>query len=265
MIFAAFALAWVAPLPAFQPPPTTPAPPPAKLTFEDFEGGEDPAAGDSNAPLPLVQVLIRRSARPEAGQMMSGGPNGTTAVNRSAEDLLTSVLGVSGIYLDRRTALPAGTFDLIARFPPDAPREDRDAAVRIAVVAALGVRVRTEKRTVKALVLRVPEGGEATLTPADPDPRAGTSLYFYPGDASQRIEMTKASAGTLAGALRRSFGRPVLNETGLTGSYDLTLQWYGRPARDEPGALREAVAEQTGLTLTEEDRELEFTVIEARE
>ena len=228
------------------------------------EGGDDPAAGDPDAPPPVVQVSVRPTST-IGSSFFSGGPNGSTTVNRSAAELLSSEFGSSGPFLDLRTVLPAGKFDLVARFPEDVPREDRAVITRAVVAAAFGVRVRTETRPVETLVLRVPEGGGSTLTPADPDPRKGASRMFRPGKDRQRIEMTKASAGVLAGALQQALGRPVRDETGLTGTYDITLDWFGRPADVEPAALREAVPEQTGLSLTEEDRDLEFTVVEARE
>lgn len=68
----------------------------------------------------------------------------------------------------------------------------------------------------------------------------------------------------LAGWLsRRIFPtRPVINETGLEGGYDFTIEWSPDEPREE-GILK-ALREQLGLTIRFEERPLRYIVVEPR-
>lgn len=45
------------------------------------------------------------------------------------------------------------------------------------------------------------------------------------------------------------FDRPLLDKTGLTGTYDFILEWGSNPTSDDGASLQEALQEQLGLTL----------------
>jgi len=108
--------------------------------------------------------------------------------------------------------------------------------------------------------------------------KGGPKLNPHPGDATEQKPVarfgfgsgsfTDSSVASLAGQLTLYLDRPVLDQTGITGSYDFTLKWtpapsessaqaIGLPPRADPGAptdstgpsLFTALQEQLGLKL----------------
>lgn len=71
----------------------------------------------------------------------------------------------------------------------------------------------------------------------------------------------------IAGTLQPMFARPVVNKTGLTGSYDIDLEWAPLestpdPDRDLPSIFA-AVTEQLGLKLVPEKHHYQVLVIDS--
>ena len=60
------------------------------------------------------------------------------------------------------------------------------------------------------------------------------------------------------------FDRPVVDQTGITGTYDLALQWTGRDQIDSLGGLTifDAVTKQLGLKLEQRKVPLPAITIE---
>lgn len=125
------------------------------------------------------------------------------------------------------------------------------AALRIALAQSFGIMGTTEdlERDVWVLHAR-PAGLGSSLRPADPDnpPEPKTENDFLVVDAS---------TDHLAGLIQRWLGQPVVNETGLEGSFDGTL----RCQLGDPDSVKVAVEEQWGLALKKELRVVPTTVI----
>jgi uncharacterized protein (TIGR03435 family) len=78
----------------------------------------------------------------------------------------------------------------------------------------------------------------------------------------------------LIDSLTQNTGRPVIDRTGLTGSFDIEMEWAPPPPTPEPGAaitapelpdgpsIFTAIKEQLGLTLEADRAPLEVLVIE---
>jgi uncharacterized protein (TIGR03435 family) len=88
------------------------------------------------------------------------------------------------------------------------------------------------------------------------------------------IVATNASMDRFAEILSRQMDRPVVNQTGLQGVFNLTLQWTpdsGRPANPQNGAAIEgpsiftAIQEQLGLRLRAQKVPVEVLVIDHAE
>jgi uncharacterized protein (TIGR03435 family) len=79
-----------------------------------------------------------------------------------------------------------------------------------------------EKKELSAYVITVAKGG-AKLTPSQADPNSLPGLFFSdPGRFNVRNATLAEVAQTLQGA---ALDRPVVDQTGLTGKYDFTLNW----------------------------------------
>jgi uncharacterized protein (TIGR03435 family) len=116
---------------------------------------------------------------------------------------------------------------------------------------ALTAHSETRERPVFALVIA--KGGPKF----QPSTRNGTTIDG--GRSRIRVQGGDDTIGLLARELAQSQGRVVINQTGLTGRYDLTLRWTpddaptplvnGAPDPNPPPDLSTAIQEQLGLKL----------------
>jgi uncharacterized protein (TIGR03435 family) len=82
---------------------------------------------------------------------------------------------------------------------------------------------------------------------------------------TQRISDQGVTMPVLADQLAARLGRPVIDKTGLTGRYDVTLKWTPddtEPAPDAPPSIFTAVQEQLGLKLESTKGPVETLVID---
>ncbi len=64
------------------------------------------------------------------------------------------------------------------------------------------------------------------------------------------------------GWLEQAFGRPVIDQTGLTGPYDVDLKWKPKLGQSDQDALRQALLGQLGLQLVPSRGPVEMLVVE---
>jgi uncharacterized protein (TIGR03435 family) len=106
-----------------------------------------------------------------------------------------------------------------------------------------------ERPTFDVFVLSVTDGSRLVRSAA---PDAGTWL----GDDQARLRGTDMTA--LASALQTILGKPIVDETGITGWYDLDFEWSG----DRVAAMTAALSDRYGLRLTPARRELDALVVD---
>ena len=122
-----------------------------------------------------------------------------------------------------------------------------------------GLVMRTETHELSIYVLTQAKGGHRLLA----DPAAGFSTYFRVA-APGHIEAVGVPVKMLANHLSRELGRPVNDETGLTGQYDLKLEWTpDAAATADPGAsIFTALTDQLGLRLESKKGPVQVFVVE---
>ena len=135
-----------------------------------------------------------------------------------------------------------------------------------------GLIMRAETRELSIYALTQARGG-ANLS-LDPAPGVSTS---FRRTAPGRIEAVGAPIKMLANYLSMDLGRPVNDETGMTGQYDLKLEWTPEPAPSSDPALAgasgpaagpsifTALTEQLGLRLEPKKGPVQVYVIETIE
>lgn len=110
-------------------------------------------------------------------------------------------------------------------------------------------------------------------------PSKRTTMNLQVG--SNSISVQGGTIDRLAGVLATALGRPVVDRTGLTGVYDLSVQWDDAPVRDgglpgtkdsaatplgnERGSIFTAVPDQLGLRIDAERAPVEVLVIDGIE
>jgi uncharacterized protein (TIGR03435 family) len=125
------------------------------------------------------------------------------------------------------------------------------------------------------------EGGCKEFVPGQPLPR------FEPGKtpplgcgglwmAATSLKASAISMDQLAPMFARTFGRTVVDKTGLTGKFDIDMDWTpdasprapddaARPALDLTGILLTALPEQLGLKLESQRGPVEMFIIDSVE
>jgi len=122
------------------------------------------------------------------------------------------------------------------------------AMIRELIPVAFGVEVRRQTKDVDILVLTAPNGRPAALVEPTGD---GT---WETGDG--KLEVEKCSLPTLASVLEDLLHRPVVDETGLSGEYDLKLTYDANAPDGLLNALR-----GIGLKVDAARRPIEFLVV----
>jgi uncharacterized protein (TIGR03435 family) len=136
--------------------------------------------------------------------------------------------------------------------PSDEARQRKNLMVQALLAERFGLKAHEETRELPVYALVMAKGG-AKFTPSQIN---GTTVNV--SRAQMHIAGSDDTLGLLARELARNLGKVVLNQTGLSGRYDLTLRWTpedgpapmlnGAPDTSAPDIFT-AVQEQLGLKL----------------
>ena len=250
-------------------------------------GAQTPAA-------PAFEVVSVKAGDP-AGRVMQMGvltPGGIWTVhNATLGSLLTFSVGLNNPELllsDRIVGLQDWMrnekWDIEARAPAGVGTGQLVPMVQRLMADRYGLRTHIEQRPKDVYILKLarhdgrtgpqlrPSAAEcaaartartnppASCRHARPEPRTGN-------DVSQAFDMLPMSS--IATLLQQFAARPVIDRTGLTGYYDVTLQFDSKSTRLLPGELATgdslftAVQEQLGLKLESAREPVDVLVIDA--
>jgi len=91
-----------------------------------------------------------------------------------------------------------------------------------------------------------------------------TAMNTHGGPGKSQLAGTGVTMGALAGYVGNRLGRIVVDKTGLSESYDFTLEWAPDEAADSPAPpLITALREQLGLRLESQKSPVEVLVIDS--
>ena len=141
--------------------------------------------------------------------------------------------------------LPEQKYDVVVNM---AGRPDLvEPMMQQAILAVLGVEAVWEERLADAYVLRT--SGELKLKPM-PGQRGSYSR-------SSRRTLETSSVESLTNMTAAMLGRPVLDETGLEGSYRIKLKFDS----DDPLSIIRAIDATLGLELVPEKRQVRMLIV----
>lgn len=156
--------------------------------------------------------------------------------------------------------LESDRFEILAK--ADQPIDD-DAALMIMLQGLLAERFKLslhrETRTIPAFVLEVAKNGPK-LEKADAG-EAATNTSTGHGGIS--IDALHADLDSFARILARKMDLPVVNHTGLEGTFNFKLQWT--PEGTDSVSIFTAIQEQLGLRLRSQKAPVEIIVIDHAE
>jgi uncharacterized protein (TIGR03435 family) len=197
-----------------------------------------------------ASVKLHTAASPSTGRV---GIQETPGLIRIENLSLKSVIGTSYGVKDFQIEGPGWLADVSVDIDAKPPAGYRHAQLQPLLQNLLAERfklaVHHESREVSGFALVVAKGGTKL--------REATKPRGYFTGRPGLIEEARASTAELAAVLARFVGRPVVDETGLTGAYEVKVEWTPDPAAGDeqkeapdPGpSLFSALNEQLGLRL----------------
>lgn len=197
----------------------------------------------------LYSVKIQPSEEPRV-QRTSHASGKYHATAHTLWQVATFAFEQEGRWVTLAGDLPPERYDVDAECAGGLPCVR--SALQNALAHSFGIIGTPEDMEHDVWILNAPSGGSlgSSLRQADPDnpPKAESKTDFLVLDTT---------LDHLAALLQRWLGHPVVNETGLEGSFDAVLRWrFG-----DSESLRAAVDEQWGLALTQDRRVIPVTVV----
>jgi uncharacterized protein (TIGR03435 family) len=215
-----------------------------------------------------------KPARPDAVMRMQGcrgGPGSTdpgliTCENAPLSTLILNAYDVTSYQLSAPDWTATTRFDVVAKAPPNATKEQVSAAWQLVLAERFHLAIHHEARESATYALVIGKGG-SKLTASPPDNPANRTV---PHSACNVVHVGtgKMDMASLARILSTFAGRPVSEETGLKGTYFVSLEFEreGMAARvPECQALPSvfaAVEEQLGLKLESRKVPVDILVVD---
>lgn len=259
--------------------------PPARPQFE--VASVKPAAGDDMAArFPLMRELMR--SQRGRGVIPMPDPGRIRLQNWVLLDLISAAYGVLATQVSGPAWISEQGFNIEAKLPTGARKEDVNAMLQSLLEERFGLRVHRESQTKQGYALVVGKNGPK-LKPAEPEHAPETDLTEEEKKARATQQRQAMMAGMmermkenrengapltglktsswdsittreLADRLVRLAETPVVDETGLTGKYSVDLETWNNP--DVPGGTVFAAVQKLGLKLEPRKLTVEVVVVD---
>jgi uncharacterized protein (TIGR03435 family) len=219
-----------------------------KPTMEITEASV-PSSLDAERSLFAVSVS---KASPDAKTVIAKHPpTGTDLLGEDADGLMTDFFNVFGNRYVLKDPLPEGRYDVRVN-SVDVPQAMIDSVVQQAVLAVLHLQIQTKTLTRPAYILRATDANKKLLSPSA-STHAVKRGYWH-----GNFLLMNGTMDDLAYVLATGLENPVLNETGIDGTYDARFKVTG----GDVDSLNAILKETLGLELVPGNREMSITVLE---
>lgn len=224
-----------------------------------------PVATSAAAPAPAFEVASVRLGDPHPAPLPPGAsPIGPFPTNRffahnvNLRLIIAVAFGADERYLEGPEWLDSSNYSIDARVEGDQmlTYDQIKPLVQNLLAQRFGLKVHHGSKLSAGFELVIAKGGPK-LQPARGDGKPWGQIL------SNRLDSWNDSTGDLASMLSRPAGQPVVDKTGITGSYDIHLTYA--PANDPNSALPSiftAVQEQLGLKLVPQKVPVDTLVID---
>jgi uncharacterized protein (TIGR03435 family) len=236
-------------------------------------GAAQGEAAEASAKIPMYEIVSIRPSKPDAQLYEGTLPDGYRATSLTLENLigaayfgnpfsLSSLIeGGPGWYksdrLDVEAKVDASEVEALKKIDHKQNPEELipdHATPRMLMLQALlkerfGLKAHYEMKELPVYAIKVAKGGPKLKESNISDPMKGSMSF-----SNDHFGGTNVPLRLLPLLLMPQVGRPVLDQTGLTGRYDLDLKWTpdedtGERSADAPPGLMTAIQEQLGLKL----------------
>lgn len=220
-----------------------------KPAVEIIESSSASVAG--SAVRPLFAVSVNQAAPDARYSQVNHPPTGTDFLGNDADGLLATAFNVFENRYVLKSPLPDGRYDLHVNFV-DVPDAVSTSAIQQAVLAALHLRIEPRTMTKPAYILRTTNASKRLLSPS------ASTHAMKRGYWHRNFILMNGTMNDLAYVLATGLETPVLNETGINGTFDARF----KVAADDVDSLNTTLKETLGLELVPGSQEMPITVFE---
>lgn len=233
-------------------------------------------SAQSQAPRPAFEVASVKPSGPASDRNFEGGPGSRNPTRYIASramllDLIMEAYNIEDFQISSKIPLEKEEYDVAANVPAGATKEQFRAMLQRFLEERFRLKLRMESKEFEAYALVVAKSGPKLKESASSNPflRAMNTRdsggYFLIRVTAQQQPLSELA--TLARTWTPG-GEPVVDQTGLTGKYDFTLEHTselpGFPAAGIPSAptLFTALREQLGLELVRKKVPFHHVIVE---
>lgn len=162
-------------------------------------------------------------------------------------------------------------YDIVAKAEGNAPEAQMKRMVQTLLADRFKLKLHHESKELSAYVISVGKTSPRLFPPKDEEThslRVVPQLGPNQKPVSYRVIATRYTLTQLTDAFARQLGTVIVNQTGLNGEFDFTLDLTpdeSRPNPMDPTLLLTAMREQLGLTLKSQKIPTDFLVIDGAE
>jgi uncharacterized protein (TIGR03435 family) len=187
----------------------------------------------------------------------TSSPERITFTHTSLKNLIRAAYGVrSSHYIETPSWMESATFDLVANIRPGATRDEANLMLQNLLADRFQLKVHRTTRELPIYALVVAKNGPKLKVAAN-DPDAPKPRGTLRSGGRKKFEFDSWTMAGFADALENDVDRPVIDMTGLEGTYDIRLEFASAPpvafapGSPDPQAseLFTALSEQLGLRL----------------
>ena len=196
------------------------------------------------------------------GMAMSGNKMLGRAI--SFDQLMSLAYDVEVSRVISSSDKPTGRFDLLMT-TADGSKEQLQKEIQ----RQFGYVAHHETRQTDVLLLTLKQAGAPGLKPSQQESRRGgfgssssASLGAGMDTRSRTFASQNQPVSALVKNLQGHFDKPVIDRTGLTGNFDVSLEVTLRNGDSESDAIRQALPSQLGLELTPSREQMEMLMVE---
>lgn len=227
------------------------------------------AAAFSQSPQPAFEVASVKPSTPQSVRMFDGMLAGGTVRNpgmiaytrATLDDLLTRAYDLADReQISGPAWLETEPYDIYAKIPAGTTTDQFRAMMRTLLAERFKLSVHHLTKELPVYELVVAKNGPKFKEPGETSTAGQPGMAMRFEDGRARLTSHQEPLSMLAGMLRTSAGRQVIDKTGLTGKYDFTLEFSLRELSDDSlPSLLDALPQQLGLRL--EDKKAPFDVV----
>jgi uncharacterized protein (TIGR03435 family) len=162
-------------------------------------------------------------------------------------------------------------YDIIAKAEGNATDEQQKLMVRTLLAERFALKIHMEKKKLPVFIVTVGKSAPKLYPPKEGEIHSIRVMPREGGDSkvgAYHVVCTRFSLSQLTDTFARQMGRVFMNETGLEGDFDFTLDLTPdehNPNPLDPSLLISAMKDQLGLNLKSQDAVVDYMVIESAE